>query len=178
MNATTEHPAEQATDHAHDREKLWDLIKHIKFAMFTTRHGNGHLHSRPMTTQNGKIDEDSTLWFFMSRRGEVVADIASEPAVAIVYADTDADDYVSVSGQARVVDDRSKKQQLWNKMNEAWFPQGIDDPDLALVQVSITHADYWEAKDSKLTQLFKMAKSAITGQPPTDMGEHGRVNMR
>ena len=161
-----------------DTRKLWELIKDIKFAMFTTRHGtNGHLHSRPMTTQNGKIDEDSSLWFFMSRKGEVVSDIATEPTVNVVYADTGADDYVSVSGQARVVEDRSKKQQLWNKMNEAWFPQGVDDPDLALVQVNITHADYWEAKDSKVTQLFKMAKAAVTGKPPKDMGEHGRVRM-
>lgn len=160
------------------REKLWDLIKDIKFAMFTTRHRNGHLHSRPMTTQNSRIDEDTSLWFFMSRRSEVVADIAAEPVVGVTYADTDADDYVSVSGQARIVEDTARKRRLWNKMTEAWFPKGVDDPDLALVQVSITHADYWEAKDSKLTQLFKMAKSAVTGHPPADMAEHGRVNMR
>jgi len=52
---------DQPGDHGNDRERLWDLIKDIKFAMFTTKHGNGHLHSRPMTTQNGKIDEDSAV---------------------------------------------------------------------------------------------------------------------
>jgi general stress protein 26 len=157
---------------------LWELIKDIRFAMFTTRHGNGHLHSRPMTTQNGKVDEGTSLWFFMSRQNEAVADIAREPEVGVTYADTAADAYVSVSGQARVVDDMAKKRQLWNKMTEAWFPKGVDDPDLALVQVSITHADHWEAKDGKLTQLVKMGKAAVTGRPPTDIGEHGRVNMR
>lgn len=171
-------PTVRAPEHAQDREKLWDMIKDIKFAMFTTRHANGHLHSRPMTTQNGKIDEDASLWFFMSRRGGVVTDIEREPAVSVAYADTDADDFVSVSGEARVVDDMAKKKQLWNKMTEAWFPKGVDDPDLALVQVGITHADYWEAKDNKLTQLFKMATAAVTGKPPTDMSEHGRVDMR
>src|SRR4029079_3613182 len=28
------------------RDKLWKMIKDIKFAMFTTRRGNGHLHAR------------------------------------------------------------------------------------------------------------------------------------
>ena len=112
MTATTATHAAQATDHAHDREKLWDMIKDIKFAMFTTRHGNGHLHSRPMTTQNGKIDEDTSLWFFMSRAGEVVRDIAAEAAVNVVYADTDADDYVSVSGEARVVENRARSESV------------------------------------------------------------------
>ena len=54
------------------RSRLWSLVKDIRFAMFTTRHANGHLHSRPMTTQNSRIDEDSSLWFFMSRGGDPV----------------------------------------------------------------------------------------------------------
>src|SRR5699024_5080980 len=58
------------------RERLWDMIKDIKFAMFTTRHsGNGHLHARPMTTQNKDINENASLWFFMSRGEEAVADL-------------------------------------------------------------------------------------------------------
>jgi general stress protein 26 len=163
---------------ANDRDTLWSLIKDIKFAMFTTRHGNGHLHSRPMTTQNRAIDEDSSLWFFMSRSSGPVQDLEADPQVNITYADPGDDNYVSVSGTARVVEDRARKQALWNKMTEAWFPKGVDDPDLALVQVSITHADYWDSKDSKLTQLFKMAKAAVTGHPPRDMAEHGKVRMQ
>lgn len=130
-----------------------------------------------MTTQNRSADEDSSLWFFMPRSSGAVADIGADAEVNVVYADTGNDAYVSVSGQARVVDDLARKKQLWNKMTEAWFPGGVDDPDLALVQLRITHADYWETKDSKLTQVFKMARSVVTGEPPSDMGEHGRVDM-
>lgn len=160
------------------REKLWDLIKDIKFAMFTTHHRNGHLHSRPMTTQNRSMDEDSSLWFFMSASGEPVADLRADPEVNVVYADPHDDSYVSVSGVARVVDNLAKKEQLWNKVSEAWFPQGPTDPDLALVQVQITHADYWDVKSSKLVQLIAMAKAAFTGRPPHDLGTHGEVRMR
>ena len=160
-----------------DRDKLWDLIKDLKFAMFTTRHSvNGHLHSRPMTTQNSKLDDDSSLWFFMSRKSEPVADIASQPQVNVSYADPGKDSYVSVAGTATVVEDMAKKRQLWSKATEAWFPGGVDDPDCALVQVRITHADFWDVKDSKVVQLVKMAKAVVTGTPP-DMGEHSKVRM-
>ena len=37
-----------------DTTKLWDLIKDIRFAMFTSRHGDGQLHSRPMTSRKSK----------------------------------------------------------------------------------------------------------------------------
>jgi general stress protein 26 len=165
------------TDPIEARTQLWDLIKDIRFAMFTTHHPNGHLHSRPMTTQNSKLDEDSNLWFFMSRSSSPVADFAQDASVNVSYADTSADSYVSVAGTASVIDDIAKKQQLWSKMVEAWFPKGINDPDLALVRVKISHADYWDVKSSKLVQLYKMAKAAITGKPPTDMGEHAEVKM-
>lgn len=165
------------TDPTEARTKLWDMVKDIRFAMFTTRHHNGHLHSRPMTTQNSSLDEDSQLWFFMSRQGEPVADLLAEPNVNVAYADTGADSYVSVSGRASVVDDIAKKKQLWSKLAESWFPGGAEDPDLALVRVKITHASYWDVKQSKVVQLYQMAKAAIIGKPPTDLGEHAEIRM-
>jgi general stress protein 26 len=161
---------------ANKTELLWDLIKDIKFAMFTTRHNNGHLHSRPMTTQNSKLDEQGSLWFFMSRSGDTVHDFQEDATVNVAYADPGKDSYVSVSGTAAVVDDMTKKEALWSKMTEAWFPGGVTDPDLALVRVDVTHANYWNVKDSKVTQLFKMAKAAVTGTPPK-MGDSGEVRM-
>ena len=165
------------TDPTEARTKLWDLVKDIRFAMFTTRHANGHLHSRPMTTQNSNLDEDQNLWFFMSRKGEPVADLIADPTVNVAYADTGEDSYVSVSGTAAVVEDKAKKQQLWSKMAEAWFPGGVDDPDLALVCVKISHANYWDVKESKIVQLYQMAKAVITGKPPTEMGEQAKIRM-
>ncbi len=56
--------------------------------------------------------------------------------------------------------------------------QRPDDPDLALVSVAITHAHYWDVKESKLVQLYEMAKAALTGKPPSDLGESGEVRLR
>ena len=99
-------------DRTEARTRLWDLIKDIRFAMFTTRHGNGHLHSRPMTTQNSRLDEDSSLWFFMDRRDDPVADLKADPVVNLVYADPGKDRYVSVSGTATVVEDLAKNEAV------------------------------------------------------------------
>lgn len=159
------------------RIQLWDLIKDIRFAMFTTHHPNGHLHSRPMTTQNRAIDEDNTLWFFMSRRSDPVADFSRDSEVNVSYADPDKQAYVSISGHAEVVDDDARKKRLWSPMNEAWFPGGPDDPDVALIRVSISHADYWDARQNKLVHLFELARATLTGAPPRDMGDRGHIRM-
>ena len=165
-------------DTRNERELLWKLIKDIRFAMFTTRHGDGHLHSRPMTTQNPRLEADESLWFFMSKKGDPVEELKADPVVNLVYADPHKDTYVSVSGSAAMIEDAAKKEQLWSKLAAAWFPGGPRDPDLALVQVRIAHAHYWDVKESKLVQLYTMAKAAVTGKPPVDLGEHGEVHMR
>jgi general stress protein 26 len=166
----------ETTTQSNARELLWELVKDIQFAMFTTR-ADGRLRSRPMTTQNSGVDERSSLRFFMSRGSEAVNDIGADPVVNVAYADPGRDAYVSVAGEATVVEDRAKKEQLWSKLAEAWFPDGADDPDLALVEVRIEDAEYWDVKESKVTQLFKMARAAVVSDPPTGMGEHGEVHM-
>lgn len=173
MKENTDKTPEQKVD------QLWDMIKDIRFAMFTTRHiENGHLHARPMTTQNSKLDEAGSLWFFMGRDNDAVTDIQREALVNVAYADPDSDRYVSVSGEAEVVEDPAKKEALWNRAAEAWFPGGPTDPNLALVRVTIDHANYWNVKESKVTQLYKMARAVTTGKPVKDMGETGEVRMQ
>ncbi len=159
-------------------ETLWRLIKDIRFGMFTTRHNNGHLHSRPMTTQNKTLGSKGSLWFFMSRKSDPVADIEADDRVNIAYSDPGDDMYVSVSGEAKIVDDMAQKTALWNKFAEAWFPGGVTDPDLALVQVNIIHAHYWDVKSSKIVQLYEMAKAAFTGKTPNLNVDTGEINLR
>lgn len=156
--------------------KLWELIKDIKYGMFTAQHGNGHLHSRPMTTLD-RDEQGGVLWFFMSRSSEPVLDIENVTEVNLSYSDPKSDAYVSVSGTASVVDDAAQKRKLWSPMVQAWFPDGIDDPDLAMVAVTINHAEYWDVKANKATKIFEMAKAAVTGTRPS-VGEHAQVRMR
>ncbi|MBS0546686.1 MAG: pyridoxamine 5'-phosphate oxidase family protein [Proteobacteria bacterium] len=156
--------------------KLWDLIRDIKYGMFTARHGNGHLHSRPMTTLD-RDEQGGILWFFMSRSSEPVMDIENMSEVNLSYSDAGRDAYVSVSGTAHVVNDMGQKKRLWSPMVQAWFPGGIDDPDLALVAVTIDHAEYWDVKTNKATKIYEMAKAAMTGTTPS-IGEHAQVRMR
>lgn len=163
------------TSQTTSQAKLWDLIKDIRFGMFTHRHPGGGLHSHPLTTQNKELDEDATIYYFVSRSGEVAQRVQNDPQVNISYAHPGKDSYVSISGTASISEDRAVIDRLWSKMAEAWFPKGPSDPGLALLAVRIDEAEYWDVTDSKMTQLFKMAKAAVTGHPPQDMGEHKEV---
>lgn len=163
--------------HTTDEHTLWTLIKDIKFGMLTHRHADGHLHSTPLTTQNKADDEGTALYFFISRKSEIATCIANDANVNVAYAHPGDDRYVSVSGKGTVVEDQTKKDDLFTPFAKAWFPGGATDPDLALLQVNIGHAEYWNVKESKMMQLAKMAQAVITGQPPDKMGEHKELNL-
>ena len=160
-----------------DEHTLWTLIKDIKFGMLTHRHSDGHLHSTPLTTQNKADDEGNALYFFISRKSEVAACIAEDGTVNVAYAHPGDDRYVSVSGNASIVEDQAKKDYLFTSFAKAWFPGGATDPNMALLQIDIGHAEYWDVKESKMMQLAKMAKAAITGEPPEKMGDHKEMNL-
>ncbi|PJI95393.1 general stress protein 26 [Acidovorax sp. 69] len=158
-------------------ETVWKRIKDIRFGMLTHRTATGMLHAHPLTTQNRKFDEQSALYFFISKSGELYERLLTDGEVNVSYANPDDDSYVSLSGQARFLDDRAKVEALWSPMAKVWFPGGVSDPDLALLVVRIRHAEYWDVDESKMVQIFKMAKAAITGEQPRDLGEHKELTL-
>ena len=165
-----------------DKEKpahatLWELIKDIRFAMLTHHAASGRLHAHPLTTQNKALDDNGELYYFISNQSELHERLLADGEVSVVYADPGADRYVSLSGRPGFSDDLAKKEALWTPLARPWFPQGASDPTLALLVVHVEHAEYWDVKESKMVQLLKMAKAAVTGIPPKKLGEHKELRL-
>ncbi|MGE8396497.1 MAG: pyridoxamine 5'-phosphate oxidase family protein [Comamonas sp.] len=163
---------------ANPREALWELIKDIRFAMVIHHHDDGHLHACPMTTANKEgMDEDQNLYFLINKTSDLARCVQHNGQINVSYADPGKDSYVSVSAQARISDDMALKEKLFNAMAKAWFPDGVTDPNLAVLVARAEHAEYWDVKQSKLVQLFAMAKAAVTGDQPDAMGHHQEVRL-
>jgi general stress protein 26 len=158
-----------------NHEDVWNRIKGIRFAMLTTHDPDGSLTARPMTVAQKQFD--GTLWFFASRTSPPALAIAAQPDVGLQFVDTHADLYVSLSGTAVLEHDRVRIEGLWSPMMKAYFPKGVEDPDLVLLRVDVYKAEYWDVKESKPVQLYKMAKAMVKGERPTDLGEHRTVTM-
>ncbi len=148
------------------------LIKGIKFAMMTFTTEAGHLHSQPMTTQEQEFDGD--VWFIGSKESDLVRSLQRKPQVNLAYAES-GKGYVSLYGDAQLVEDAAKLGELWSDFYKAYFPEGKTDPNIQLIKVDAGGAHYWES-DGKLQGLFQMAKAAVTGSRP-DHGESASVDL-
>jgi general stress protein 26 len=160
-----------------EAQKVKDLVKDIKMTMLTSISEDGSLHSRPMTLQ--EIDSEGNLWFFTSVDGEKSHEIEKEVHVNLAFSQPKDNTYVSVSGIAEVIQDRAKAEKLWSPVLKAWFPKGLEDPELALLKVSMETAEYWDAPNGTMVQLFGMVKAVLTGKPyQANKSEHDRVRLQ
>ncbi|MGF1535934.1 MAG: pyridoxamine 5'-phosphate oxidase family protein [Elainellaceae cyanobacterium] len=157
-------------------DKLRSLIKDIEIAMLTTVAEDGSLHSRPMSS-NGHIDVDFSLWFFTYANAVKVDEIDQEHQVNVSFACPEKQEYVSISGRARLVQDRSKIESLWSPEQQAWFPKGLEEPGLALLKVVPHTAEYWDAPPSFIAHTIGLAKSIATGEQASP-GENATVNFK
>jgi general stress protein 26 len=151
-------------------DKLAGLIDGIAIAMLATVEADGELRSRPMATQAMTADGD--LLFFTRRDAPKVGEATHHP-VNVVYADTKANTYVSVSGNAVLDTDKAEIAAHWKPELKAWFPDGVDDPQIALLRVRVTRAEYWDAPHGPIVRILELAKAA-TGAP-VSFGDHGTV---
>jgi general stress protein 26 len=157
-------------------KKLAGLIKDIKFAMLTTVHSDGSLHSRPMATQQQEFNGD--LWFFTRGDSVKVEDAERDEHVNVSYSSPDDQKYVSISGMAVLVRDRQKIEELWNPIYKAWFPKGLEDPELALLKVNVEGAEYWDTPSGKMVQLIGFVKAIATGEPyKASKDEHDKLDL-
>ena len=156
-------------------QKLADLIAEAGIAMLATAEPDGTLRSRPLATL--EMDSEGKLWFFTAMSSGKVSEIDQHRKVNLSYVNLDKQDYVSVSGHARLFRDPEKMRELWTPWVEPWFPEGLDDPDLGLLEVTVDDAEYWDAPASKTQRLFGLAKALSSGK--TDrLGEHVKVHPR
>ena len=99
-----------------------------------------------------------------------------DPRVNVAYSNPDDNTYVSVFGRGEMSKDKAKMEELWSPILKAWFPEGLDDPHLALLKINIEEVEYWDSPNSKLVQLAGFVKAMVTGQQ-AEGGEYGKIKL-
>ncbi len=152
------------------KQFIWNLIKEIKVGMLVTEDDDENvLRGRPMHLVQDAYD--GTLYFYTSKNASKVYEIKDHRDVCITFSDPGDQVYVSLSGKAHLTQDRELIDRYWNPWAEAWFENGKEDADVAMLQVKINKGEHWDADESKLVQAIEIAKANVTESTP-DLGEN------
>lgn len=153
-------------------KKVAELLEDMRMAMLVTIDASGRPHSRPMATQQAPFD--GTLWFMTAADSPKLVEIAANPRVNVVYYSSGSESYLSITGEADMLNDRARIREFWNPFLRAWF-ESAEDPTIRLIRVRVDEAEYWDTPGGKVASLISMVKAAITGSGNDTSSENHTV---
>ena len=157
------------------KEELWKLVGKFNVALLVTHTANGSLRGRPLAIQ--RHESDQSLWLATSDKSDKVRDLLGNADCAVICHDGEASPtYVSMSGLATVVRDRTKVRELWSPAWKLWFPEGPEEEDIVLIHFEPTHAEYASPEAGKLGVMVSAVKRLITKEHPPK-GEKSEVDV-
>lgn len=68
-----------------------------------------------------------------------------------------------VNGEAELISDKVKIEELWTPTAEIWFKEGKNDPNISVIKVSPGNAYYWDTDGNRMINMLKMIASVATG---------------
>lgn len=156
-------------------EKIKEMVDKIDISMmctFTTE--SDYPHAVPMSRQ--EVDDEGNIWFLFSSESETHRNLVKNNKVSLLYSHVGDYNFLSIDGTAEISQNKERIDKYWNKMIEAWFEKGKEDPRIRVLKVTPVDAHYWDNKSNKFVTIMKVAVSAISGQQ-LDIGREGELNL-
>jgi len=154
------------------KKLIWDLIKDIKVGMLVTKETNEEdsMSARPMSLVQDAYD--GTLYFYTSKNASKVYEVEQDRDVCLTFSSPTENVYVSLTGKARISNDRELIDKYWNPYVAAWFENGKDNPEVAMLIIKISKGEHWDSTTNKLVQTFEILKSNVIKSSTPNFGEN------
>ena len=135
-------------------EKLKQIVGRCRVGMLGMYYEDG-IHFSPMSHVD--IDDDGNLWFFATKEtGKTISAKNKNNNIFITYAQEANSTFLSISGKAYLNANREKMKELFNPYVKAWFPKGLEDPNLSLLVVHPLEVECWTSDEHKVLTYDKI----------------------
>lgn len=158
-------------------EKFRKLLADFQTAVLITHGGEDAFRARPMAI--ARVDENCDLWFVTSRDSAKAHEIEMDTWVQVIC-QNGWSSCVCISGYASLNFERAKIRELWNASLQVWFPKGVDDPEIVLIQVVGELGEYWDNTGiNRVTYAYQAIKALVTGTvlEVKEGDQHGRMKL-
>ncbi|MBA2421761.1 MAG: pyridoxamine 5'-phosphate oxidase family protein, partial [Chitinophagales bacterium] len=97
--------------------------------MFTTRLKEAPFNTRPMSPVD--TDDEGCIWFFSDKSSNKNREITQNSNVQLYFSNNSSYEFLTIYGDAEVILNRKKLEELRNPIVKVWFTEGKDDPNLS-----------------------------------------------
>jgi len=144
-------------------DKLKSLVDDIMVCLFCTdlKTDDGAT-CRPMNAI--KVCDQGNIWFFSEKSSDKNKAIAADKDVQLFFSHPGKSSYLVVNGEAEIILDKAKIEELWSPVAKIWFKEGKDDPNISVIKVIPSTAYYWDTDGNQMINFLKMVASVVTGK--------------
>ena len=143
-------------------DKLKSLVDDIVVCLFCTdlKTDDGAT-CRPMSAI--KVCDQGNIWFFSEKISDKNKAIAADKDVQLFFSHPGKSSYLVVNGEAEIILDKAKIEELWSPIAKIWFKEGKNDPNISVIKVTPSSAYYWDTDGNKMINFLKIVASVVTG---------------
>jgi general stress protein 26 len=156
--------------------KMLQIIAAADTVVLNTYAANGSIAGRPMALVDR--DDDGTLYLTTAIGSTKATEIAADPRVSVSIQTHKG--IVVVEGLAKLTQDRTFIDQLWNESWRVWYPEGRTSPSIAIIVIEPEHATYWDTSFAHgLSFLWRVVKARLRGEPiDANASDVGTIDLR
>jgi general stress protein 26 len=158
------------------RNKLLEIIDEFETAMLVTTTADDSPHARPMSIAH--VEPRGECWFFSARDAEPVHEVARDVRCTVTMQSKRK--FVSLRGEAQLVEDVGKIKELWSERLRPWFPTGPASPRISLIRFVPVEGEYWDVSGIEaLRYVFRAGSAFLRGKTLDDHDErrHATVSL-
>ncbi|TDQ07476.1 pyridoxamine 5'-phosphate oxidase family protein [Pedobacter metabolipauper] len=170
MNSINKNQPEDNKENLSQEEalkKIREMIEQSDTCFFCTEAATGPSKGvRPMSIQ--QVDDAGNLWIFSANDSHTNAEVALDAKVKLYFQGSKHSDFLYLTAEATIHEDKAKIKELWNPMLKTWFTEGEDDPRISLLKVVPYTGYYWDNKHGNMVAGIKMMVGAAIGKTLDD----------
>jgi general stress protein 26 len=112
-----------------------------------------------------KTDDGATcnIWFFSEKNSDKNKAIAADKDVQLFFSHPGKSSYLVVNGEAGIILDKVKIEELWSPTAKIWFKEGKGDSNISVIKVAPSSAYYWDTDSNQMINFLKIVASVVTG---------------
>ncbi|TDG00932.1 general stress protein 26 [Paenibacillus piri] len=117
------------------------LLERSEIAMVGSNDQDGYPNIKAMF----KIEAEgiNNIWFSTNTSSKRVSQFRSDPRACVYFYDHERFSGLLLVGDIEVVTDSACKQRLWRQGWEAYYPQGVTDPEYCALQFAARWGNYY-----------------------------------
>ena len=137
------------------KQQFWSALSDSPFVMLGLA-GVDAAHAQPMAAQ---FDDElpNRIWFYTNRQNRLVEGLTDSMRGVAHFSAKGHGLFASLHGRLSLDTDPAMVERFWSPVAAAWYEDGKDDANLAMLRLDLERGEIWQASTGNFLKYMTTA---------------------